>query len=127
MPSIAGDDVALAAVEREKNCIFIFTAPVSLLPPGCRVRSYQNVPGWLTGDIWTVLVARVGWDLNLSRSSVDTGVMKWFWFQPSCEGRKWQSEEPTQNQNLFIGILCNKPTQSIAKLWRVNAFPTFAL
>lgn len=42
----------------------------------------------MTGDIWIVLVGRLGWDLNRSLSSVDTGVRKWFWFHPSCRDRE---------------------------------------
>lgn len=55
----------------------------------------SSLPGWLIGDIWIVLVGRVGWDLNRSLSSVDTGVRKWFWFHPSCLDReeKWWFEE----------------------------------
>lgn len=55
----------------------------------------KTLPGWLTGDSWVVLVGRVGWDLNRSLSSVDTGVRKWFWFHPSCYGStagKWWYE-----------------------------------
>lgn len=46
-----------------------------------------TLPGWpdcMTGDICWLAVDREGWDLNLSRSSVDTGVIKWLWFHPSC-------------------------------------------
>lgn len=41
-------------------------------------------PDCMTGDICWLAVDREGWDLNLSRSSVDTGVIKWLWFHPSC-------------------------------------------
>ena len=44
----------------------------------------RDLPVWLTGDICIEPVGREGADLNRSRSSVDTGVRKWFWFQPSC-------------------------------------------
>lgn len=57
--------------------------------PGIFNLAGRSLPGWLTGDIWIVLVGRLGWDLNRSLSSVDTGVRKWFWFHPSC----WDREE----------------------------------
>lgn len=91
MPSTAGDDVALPAVKRKTK--FSVTFQRFLLFCWCRLfLSHLNIPGWLTGDIWMVLVGRVGWDLNLSRSSVETGVRKWLWVHPPCEeakGEKW--------------------------------------
>lgn len=88
MPSMAGDDVALAAVKRKTHFditfqrFSCFTRGVYFHLAGAVAN--KSLPAWLTGDIWMPLVGRVGWDLNLSRSSVDTGVRKWFWFHPSC-------------------------------------------
>lgn len=82
--------MALAAAERRGH---IPARSPGSPPPPSPVFTFnlagRSLPGWLTGDIWIVLVGRLGWDLNRSLSSVDTGVTKWFWFHPSC----WDREE----------------------------------
>lgn len=59
-------------------------------------RTYS--PVCMTGDICRVLVGSVGWERYRSRSRVDTGVMKWVWFQPSCrvESRQMTTQNTPQ-------------------------------
>lgn len=83
-PSMAGDDMALAAVETGGH-ILAWNSRRFFSPSQVIVNVVgESLLGWLTGDIWIALVGSVGWDLNRSLSRVDTGVRKWFWFHPSC-------------------------------------------
>lgn len=59
-PSVAGDDMALAAAERRghiparssRRMVFLCLFTLNVVG--------RSLPGWLTGDIWIVLVGRVG-------------------------------------------------------------------
>lgn len=55
---------------------------------------FRHSPDWMTGDICRFVDGRVGCDLYLSRSSVETGVIKWFWFHPSWTHNKKEIFEP---------------------------------
>lgn len=82
-------------------------------------------PDWIIGDIcW--LVDKDGWDLNRSRSSVETGVIKWDWFQPSCKEKL--IKEPQLNyiyyvaeeQRTFTAVYIKAPTA--LQKWRCLTF-----
>lgn len=69
-----------------------------------------TLPDWpdcMTGDICWLAVEREGWDLNLSRSSVDTGVIKWLWFHPSygvAKRKTHQNKLQVINKWVFVAL-----------------------
>lgn len=60
-------------------CAFWLCGAIALYHTIC------SSPDWIMGDICWLVVDKDGWDLNRSRSNVETGVIKWDWFQPSCK------------------------------------------
>lgn len=81
------------------------------------ISAFPDWPDCMTGDICWFVVDREGCDLNLSRSSVDTGVIKWLWFHPSwgVARKKHKNKllfiklEGSVEQLSSVGQLCNLP------------------